>query len=78
MDLVGTCSPGFWDYVPGNPASSVGPAFYPDAGCKLGEPAGPAVRKAGTWTYDRQFAHADVHVDLTDRLASKVTFHEPC
>ena len=53
-------------------------AFYPDAACKLGDPAGPAVRAAGTWTYDRQFAHAAVHVDLTDRLASKVTFHEPC
>jgi hypothetical protein len=32
-------------------------------------------RVAGTWTYKREFAHASVFVDLTNRTASHVDFH---
>jgi hypothetical protein len=65
---------GFYDYVGGNEASTVPPDFFPQAKCKLGAPAGPMQRLAGTWTYRRQFAHASVFVDLTNRTASKVDF----
>jgi hypothetical protein len=63
-----------WDYIPGNAASSVPPNFFPEAKCKLGAPSGPYVHAAGTTTYTRKFAHADVFVDLADRTACKVTF----
>eukprot|EP01062_Namystynia_karyoxenos_P037789 TRINITY_DN27492_c0_g1_i4.p1 TRINITY_DN27492_c0_g1~~TRINITY_DN27492_c0_g1_i4.p1 ORF type:complete len:454 (+),score=138.46 TRINITY_DN27492_c0_g1_i4:95-1363(+) len=67
----------FWgwdDYVPGAPDSSVPPAFFPEAKCPLGAPAGPATRAAGTWTYRREFEHASVFVDLGNRSASRVAF----
>jgi len=65
---------GIYDYIGGNPASSVPPNFFPEAKCKLGAPNGQFQRVAGTWTYKRQFEHASVLVDLNDRNASKVTF----
>ena len=65
---------GWYDYVGGNESSSIPPDFFPQAKCPLGEPAGPMQRVAGTWTFKRQFAHASVFVDLTNRTASKVDF----
>ena len=65
---------GFYDYIPGDPTSSVPTDFFPQAKCKLGAPIGKYTRKPGTWTYTRKYTHADVFVDLIDRIASKVTF----
>jgi hypothetical protein len=65
---------GWYDYVGGNESSTIPPDFYPQAKCALGAPVGPMERVAGTWTYKRQFAHASVFVDLTNRTASKVDF----
>jgi hypothetical protein len=65
---------GWYDYVGGNESSTIPADFFPQAKCALGAPAGPMERIAGTWTYKRQFAHASVFVDLTNRTASKVDF----
>ena len=65
---------GFYDYIPGNPTSSVPSSFFPESKCKLGAPTGPYLRKSGTVTYTREFEHASVFVDLTNRTACKVTF----
>ena len=65
---------GWYDYVGGNPQSSIPADFFPQASCKLGAPAGPYERVAGTYTYKRQFAHASVFVDLTNRTNSRVDF----
>ena len=65
---------GWYDYVGGSPQSSIPADFFPQASCKLGAPAGPYERVAGTSTYKRQFAHASVFVDLTNRTNSRVTF----
>jgi hypothetical protein len=46
--------------------------FFPEAKCQLGEPQGPPTRKTGTWTYTREYEHASVFVDLTNRTASRV------
>jgi len=71
----------FWgwdDWIPGQAASSVPPAFFPQAKCQLGPPKGKGVRVAGTWTYTREFEHATVFVDLVNRTASKVEFTGAC
>ena len=65
---------GFDDFVPGHPDSTVPATFFPQARCPLGPPAGPYTRRPGTWTYTRDFAHAHVFVDLTNRTASRVDF----
>ena len=50
-------------------------AFYPEAGCALGKPAGPAMRVNGsTATFRRRFEHASVFVDLNNRSACRVDF----
>ena len=67
----------FWrwyDYVPNNPASTVPPHFFPEAACAIGAPNGPYRRTPGTWIYTREFEHASVYVDLTNRTACKVSF----
>lgn len=67
----------FWDfddYVPGKPDSSIPAGFFPEAKCALGAPTGPYKRVTGTYTYTREFAHASVFVDLTNRTASSVAF----
>jgi hypothetical protein len=69
---------GFDSWVPGQPDSDVPKGFCPQAKCALGAPKGPPSRKAGTWTYSREFAHASVFVDLTNRSASHVTFTGDC
>ncbi len=40
---------------------------YPEYGYKLGEPKGQAIRKQGTWIFQREFGHARVLVDLENR-----------
>lgn len=65
---------GWYDYVGGNETSSIPADFFPQSKCALGAPVGPMQRVAGTWTYKRQFAHASVFVDLTNRTASRVDF----
>ena len=39
---------GWYSYVGGNETSTVPADFYPQAKCKLGAPAGPYTRVAGT------------------------------
>ena len=63
---------------PGQPASDVPDDFYPQAKCALGSPKGPPTRKAGTWTYTREYEHASVFVDLANRTASRVDFTGSC
>jgi len=65
---------GWYDFIPGNPVSTVPANFFPELQCPLGAPATDPVRVKGTWTYKREFEHASVLVDLTDRNASYVTF----
>ena len=48
--------------------------FFPQAKCALGAPKGPPVRKLGSWTYTREYEHASVFVDLTNRTACHVSF----
>jgi hypothetical protein len=69
---------GFDSWVPNQPDSDVPPDFFPQAKCALGAPKGPPVRKAGTWTYTREYAHASVFVDLSNRTASRVDFTGAC
>ena len=68
---------GFNSWVPG--ADSDVPAnFFPQAKCALGAPKGGPVRKKGTWTYTREYEHASVFVDLTNRTAGRVDFSGAC
>ena len=69
---------GFDSYVPGQPDSQAPVGGYPQAKCQLGAPKGPPARKAGTWTYTREYAHASVYVDLNNRTASRVDFTGSC
>ena len=71
----------FWSFdsfVPGQPDSDVPAGFFPQAKCALGPPKGPPARKAGTWTYTREYEHASVFVDLTNRTACRVDFAGGC
>jgi hypothetical protein len=70
---------GFDSWVPGQ-SDSQGPPTggYPQARCQLGAPAGPPSRKAGTWTYTREYEHASVFVDLNNRTACRVDFTGSC
>jgi hypothetical protein len=71
----------FWSFdswVPGLPDSETPEGFYPQAKCALGAPVGPPKRITGTWTYTREYAHASVFVDLTNRTASRVDFKGGC
>ena len=68
----------FGSFVPGEPGSDVPDAFFPEAKCALGAPKGAPTRKAGTWTYTREYEHASVLVDLTNRSASRVAFTGSC
>lgn len=65
---------GFDSFVPGSPDSDVPDDFFPQAKCALGAPKGPPVRKLGSWTYTREYEHASVFVDLTNRTACHVSF----
>ena len=65
---------GWYDYIPGNAVSRVPANFFPQLQCPLGAPTTDPVRVNGTWTYKREFEHASVLVDLTDRNASYVKF----
>ena len=69
---------GFDSFVPGQPDSDVPTGFFPEAKCELGPPQGPPTRKAGTWTYTREYEHASVFVDLTNRSACHVDFKGSC
>ena len=69
---------GFDSYVPGPADSDVPADFFPQARCALGPPKGPPAREAGTWTYTRDYAHASVFVDLTNRSACRVDFTGGC
>ena len=69
---------GFDSFVPGQPDSDVPKDFFPQAKCALGTPKGAPVRKAGTWTYTREYEHASVFVDLTNRTACRVDFTGSC
>jgi hypothetical protein len=71
----------FWSFdsfVPGQPDSDVPKDFFPQAKCALGAPKGAPKRKAGTWTYTREYEHASVFVDLTNRTACRVDFIGSC
>jgi len=71
----------FWSFdsfVPGQPDSDVPADFFPQAKCALGAPKGSPARKAGTWTYTREYEHASVFVDLTNRTACRVDFTGDC
>jgi hypothetical protein len=71
----------FWSFdsfVPGQPDSDVPKDFFPQAKCALGAPKGGPTRKAGTWTYTREYEHASVFVDLTNRTACRVDFTGSC
>ena len=63
---------------PGQPDSDVPAGFFPQAKCALGLPKGPPARKAGTWTFTREYEHASVFVDLTNRSAGHVHFTGSC
>jgi len=65
---------GWYDYIPGDAESTVPPDFFPEAACPLGPPKGPGKRVDGTWRYTREFEHASVFVDLTNRTACRVAF----
>lgn len=65
---------GWYDYVGGTAASTIPANFFPQAQCALGAPTAPMRRIPGTWTYRREFAHASVFVDLTNRTNSRVDF----
>eukprot|EP00045_Choanoeca_perplexa_P015967 m.208259 g.208259 ORF g.208259 m.208259 type:complete len:459 (-) comp17131_c0_seq1:1160-2536(-) len=70
----------FWhmiDIEPFDPASTVPSGFFPELSCQLGEPKGPA-KMVDRWLYVREFEYATVHVDLTKRADSNVTFHGSC
>lgn len=69
---------GFYDYVPGDPTSTIPAGFFPEANCKLGAPKGPYTRDPATMTYTRDFEHAHVFVDLKNRTACSVKFDTPC
>ena len=69
---------GFDSFVPGQPDSDVPTGFFPQAKCALGAPKGAPERKAGTWTYAREYEHASVFVDLTNRTACRVDFTGGC
>ena len=69
---------GFDSWVPGQTDSQVPAAFFPQAKCALGAPKGPPARKAGTWTYTREYEHASVFVDLNNRMACRVDFTGSC
>ncbi len=61
-------------YIPCPPPIECGmpPAWYPEFSRPLGPPAGPATKTGAVFT--RSFAHADVYVDLTRRVASKIVW----
>jgi hypothetical protein len=67
---------GWYDYIPGKPQSTVPVDFFPQLQCPLGAPITGPMRVNGTWTYKREFEHASVLVDLTDRNASHVKFEQ--
>ena len=69
---------GFDSFVPGQPDSDVPTGFFPQTTCALGPPKGPPMRKADTWTYTREYEHASVFVDLTNRTACRVDFTGTC
>ena len=69
---------GFDSFVPGQRDSDVPTGFFPEAQCELGSPTGAPTRKPGTWTYTREYEHASVFVDLTNRTASHVRFTGRC
>lgn len=57
-----------------NPKSCLAPAgWYPALRAKLGKPLGPA--KNTGWKWSREFEFATVSIDLEDRTASRVSFH---
>ena len=66
---------GFDSWVPDQPDSQTPHGFYPQAKCALGAPAGPPQRIGTTWKFTREFAHASVYVDLSNRTACRVDFH---
>ena len=68
--LQGRCARGGERGVQGTP--------FPQAKCALGLPKGPPARKAGTWTFTREYEHASVFVDLTNRSAGHVHFTGSC
>ena len=69
---------GFDSWVPGQPDSDVPAGFFPQTKCALGNPKGAPVRIDGTWTYTREYEHASVFVDLTNRTAGRVDFTGAC
>eukprot|EP00937_MAST-01D_sp_MAST-1D-sp2_P001452 g1452.t1 len=69
---------GFDSWVPGQPDSDVPEGFFPQSKCALGLPKAPPTRKAGAWTYTREYEHASVFVDLTNRTACRVDFTGSC
>ena len=69
---------GFNDWVPGQTDSTVGSPFFPEAKCQLGAPLGPRQRVVGGNTYTREFQHASVFVDLSNRTNSHVNFNGSC
>jgi len=69
---------GFDSWVPDRSDSQTPHGFYPQAACALGAPGGPPQRVGATWTYTREYAHASVFVDLTNRTASRVDFKGSC
>jgi hypothetical protein len=69
---------GFDSWVPDLPDSQTPHGFFPQATCQLGAPAGPPKRDGNTWTYTREYAHASVFVDLTNRTACRVVFKGKC
>mmetsp|Transcript_13815 Transcript_13815/g.35502 ORF Transcript_13815/g.35502 Transcript_13815/m.35502 type:complete len:101 (+) Transcript_13815:729-1031(+) len=72
------CAALWYHRIPGEADSSIVPGFYPEAKCQLGAPKGKGARVGSTWTYTREFEHASVFVDLTNRTASHVTFLGMC